>query len=149
LLKGCFARAMQKAGADSLSTAFFTWAKNRGVDPTRLKMAIAMQETNLGGLSDSCAGGSCNGIGMNQVITIVTDAGESTNSSDRPEWTGITHNVLTNMKYGIRVLASKIRSNNPADIRSLARAYNGSSTAAAYAEAVVRNYSELQSKCGL
>ncbi|MEI8025136.1 MAG: hypothetical protein WCI18_02195 [Pseudomonadota bacterium] len=149
LLKGCFARAMQKAGADSLSTAFFTWAKNRGVDPTRLKMAIAMQETNLGGLSDSCAGGSCNGIGMNQVITIVTDSGETTNSSDRPEWTGITHNVLTNMKYGIRVLASKIRSNNPADIRSLARAYNGSSTAAAYAEAVARNYSELQSKCGL
>ena len=149
LLKGCFARAMQKAGADSLSTAYFTWAKSRGVDPTRLKMAIAMQETNLGGLDDSCAGGSCNGIGMNQIITIVTDSGESTNSSERPEWTGITHNVLTNMKYGIRVLALKIRSINPADIRSLARAYNGSATAAAYAEAVARNYNELQSKCGL
>jgi len=149
LLKGCFARAMQKAGSDSLSTAYFTWAKSRGVDPTRLKMAIAMQETNLGGLSDSCAGGSCNGIGMNQVITIVTDAGVSTNTSDRPEWTGITHNLLTNMKYGIRVLALKIRGSNHPDIRSLAKAYNGSSTAAAYAEAVVRNYSELQSKCGL
>ena len=149
LLKGCFARAMQKASSDSLSAAYLTWAKSRGVDPTRLRMAIAMQETHLGGLNDSCGSGSCNGIGMNQIITIVTDSGVSTNSPDRPEWTGITHNVLTNMKYGIRVLASKIRGSNPPDMRALARAYNGSATAAAYAEAVVRNYSELQNKCGL
>ncbi|MEI7528242.1 MAG: hypothetical protein WCK76_04800 [Elusimicrobiota bacterium] len=147
-LKACFDKAGARAEKDPLASGFLTWAKAKGIDPTLFRMAIAMQETNLGGLKDSCSGGSCNGVGMNQIITIVTDSGAATNSSSRPEWTGITHNILTNMKYGIRVLALKVRETNPGNLRSLARYYNGSSTADHYAGAVERNYKDLSGKCG-
>lgn len=149
ILKSCFEKANSLASSDRLSIPFFDWAKSRGVNPVRLRMAIAMKETHLGGLSDSCSGSSCNGVGLNQVITIVTDSGTSTNSTSRPEWPGITHNILTNMKYGMRVLALKVKSAQPQSIWELAKYYNGSSTSASYASAVVKHYESLSSQCGL
>lgn len=148
ILKGCFAKANARAAYDPMGAGFLYWASERKVDPVLLRMAIAMQETNLGGLKDSCSGASCNGVGMNQVITIVTDSGYATNSGNRPEWAGITHNTLTNMKYGIRVLAMKISEREPRDIAALARFYNGSPHAAEYARKVQRNYENLRTKCG-
>ncbi len=147
ILKGCFAKANARAMQDPMGAGFLYWASERKVDPVLLRMAIAMQETNLGGLKDSCSGGSCNGVGMNQVITIVTDGGYATNSGNRPEWAGVTHNILTNMKYGIRVLAMKIMEREPRDIAALARFYNGSPHAAEYARKVQRNYENLRA-CG-
>jgi len=149
ILKSCFEKAHSIAQQDPLSRAFIDWSGSNGINPIRLRMAIAMKETHLGGLVDSCSGSSCNGVGLNQVITIVTDGGVATNSSSRPEWPGITHNILTNMKYSTRVLALKVREANPKTLWDLAKYYNGSASSSTYASAVVKNYETLSSQCGL
>lgn len=148
ILKSCFARGLERVAKDPIGRIFTDWATKYSIDPVRFRMAIAMKETNLGGLRDDCSN-LCNGIGMNQVITIVTDSDQETNSPNRPEWSGITHNILTNMKYGARVLAKKIQYNQPTNIRSLASAYNGSNTRYQYAIDVEKYYLQLKSSCDL
>ena len=148
ILKGCFARGLERAARDPIGSVFIEWSKKYSIDPLRLRMALAMQETNLGGLRDHCRG-ACNGIGMNQIITIVTDSGQETANPARPEWPGITHNILTNMKYGARVLAKKIQYSQPSSIRSLASAYNGSSNRVQYGIDVERFYQQLKTSCNL
>jgi hypothetical protein len=148
ILKSCFARGLERVAKDPIGRIFTDWATKYGIDPVRLRMAIAMKETNLGGLRDNCSN-ICNGIGMNQVITIVTDSDQETNSPNRPEWSGITHNILTNMKYGARVLAKKIQYSQPTNIRALASAYNGSNNRYQYAIDVEKYYLQLKSSCDL
>lgn len=122
-----------------------TWAAARGLDGVRAFMAIAAQETALGTLKDRCWYGTCNGIGLVQVITAVSPEGERLSTYD-PRWAGVTHNILTNLSYGLRVFAEK--SGRAATLWDLAYLYNGSAGAAHYADKVAGYYRQLGG-CGI
>jgi hypothetical protein len=132
ILKPCFDRDFQRNANSRSTRTFAEWCQQRGLNPVRVKMALSYQETLLGKLNDSCSGGSCNGIGIAQIISAYDDNLNAISNSD-PRWEGITHNVLTNLMFGTRVLAEKVinRRSNPYytsdDLVGLARAYNGNS----------------------
>lgn len=122
-----------------------TWASAAGLDAVRAFMAIAAQETSLGTLKDNCWYGTCNGIGLVQVITAVSPEGERLSTHD-PRWQGVTHNILTNLSYGLRVFAQK--TGRAGTLWDLAYFYNGSERAAHYADKVTGFYRQLGG-CGI
>jgi hypothetical protein len=141
LLKPCFEKAVLKS-SDWGARRFRDWAKGR-VDPIRAHLALAEQETRLGGLDDVCVRGICNGIGLLQIISAFNHEGKPL-ASDDPEWDGITHNVLTNITFSARVIASKLV-HEPEDLSSLAALYNGNpDLRALYAARVVKSYKAMK-----
>lgn len=142
-LRPCFDKVVNQSSLPE-ALQLRRWALDRGLDAVRLFMAIAVQETDLGTLRDTCAYGTCNGIGMVQVITAITPDGSRLDAGDS-RWRGITHNVLTNLGYGLRVLATDTSASS--DLWTLAYHYNGSQTARSYADAVLGHYARL-GRCG-
>lgn len=143
LLKRCFERALHSGSPAARS--FRNWASARGIDPVRALIAKAAQETRLGAAPDSCEGRSCNGIGLMQVITAIGPDGSVISNRD-PRWTGITHNILTNIEYGLRVVNEKLP--GAGNLHDLAYRYNGSSYQEEYAKKVVKYYGNF-GNCGL
>lgn len=153
VLKGCFAESLERDRQDPLRGPWLSWARSQGIDALRFRLAISFQETWLGGYEDSCSGSSCSGVGIGQVITLIDDHGNEYNPGDQgysnhSAWNGITFNVLTNLKYSARVLASKVNGSD-LSFHAAAQLYNGSSTAVEYAERVHHYYSQLKSSCGM
>ena len=129
------------------------WANENSYSINQVMLALAWRETRMGQLQDSCDDyGNCNGVGMVQVITIVGDDFQEDHSSQLPEWQGITHNLLTNLKYGLRVLDSKVniaKNLGGTSLKEVSYYYNGSEDYAEdYSQAIVQNYEKL-SKCGI
>lgn len=149
LLKRCFDRVLNDHSVRGLST-YLEWAEvKQRLDPLRVHMAFAMQETILGLLPDKCfSGGICHGIGMMQILTAIDNDGKVLKPR-HSDWHGINHNLLTNLEYSVRLLAVKIDElgGNP-DFDALAVYYNGSRRKKAYAKSVLAHYSQLR-RCGL
>jgi hypothetical protein len=143
-LRHCFQRAVMDSG-ESSAVRFREWAAARGINPMLALMAKTERETKMGTLKDSCYRGSCNGIGIGQIITAIDSSGRIMSDSDS-RWSGITFNILTNLAYSVRVVAEKTSYSN--SLYTLAYNYNGSSGASAYASAVVDYYERLKG-CGL
>lgn len=140
-LRHCFEKNM--SGQDRATSRFRAWAEEKGLDPVTIQMAIAQQETKLGALKDYCRNGSCNGIGIGQIITAIGPDGELL-SVDDPAWDGITHNILTNLKFSVRVLEEK--SSFSSSLQSLARNYNGHPDhKEQYSRNVVQFYDQIDS----
>lgn len=150
LLKVCYFKAAKHDKAGN-APDLVAWAAKNSYDLALIKMAFGFQETHLGALKDSCSGGSCNGIGIAQIITAIKPGGGTLSNTD-PMWKGITFNVLTNLSYSSRVLQAKLReSGSGVDLITLARNYNGnpdSSVRLPYGPAVKKWYEELL-RCGL
>ena len=150
ILKPCFDKEIAMDANTQAGKTFVNWCSKRGLDPVRVKMAFSYQETLLGKLHDNCSGGSCNGIGIAQIISAYDANLAPIGNSDR-RWEGITHNVLTNLTFGTRVLAEKIQTNQSDTLVTLARAYNGNPDASIripYGTKVNGFYTELGS-CGI
>ncbi|MEY3902172.1 MAG: hypothetical protein RL189_1478 [Pseudomonadota bacterium] len=143
-LKTCFEKAVIQNPSASAKN-FREWAGKRGIHPVLALMAKTEQETKMGSIPDSCRGGSCNGIGIGQIITAFDENGRLLSNSDH-RWEGITFNVLTNLNYSVRVLSDK--TSRSGSLWDLAYRYNGSIYARMYADKVVGFYSQLKS-CGL
>ncbi len=145
LLKVCYLKAVKHDKAGN-ATDLVAWAQKNSYDLALIKMAFGYQETRLGSLKDSCSGGSCNGIGIAQIITAIKPNGGTLSNTD-PMWKGITFNVLTNLSYSSRVLQEKLReSGSGVDLITLARNYNGNPDASVrlpYGPAVKKWYEEL------
>ena len=150
ILKTCYDTATQADKAGN-ALALVSWASSKGYDLSLLKMAFAYQETHLGKIQDHCSRGSCNGIGIAQIITALKADGSEIKGTD-PAWKGITYNVLTNLSYSSRVLQAKIKeSGQGVDLITLARNYNGNpdlSVQLPYGPAVQGWYQQLKG-CGL
>ena len=151
ILKTCFDRSVARDRTKSLP--YLSWASARGLNPARMKMAFSYQETFLGNLHDDCVSGSCNGVGIAQIITAYpNDNDYSTRlSSSDARWDGISYNVLTNLTYSSRVLSAKILEAAPQSLVELARAYNGNpnpDVRLPYGTKVQRWYDELGA-CGV
>lgn len=144
VLKHCFEKAV--GSNESSALKFRNWAKSRRINPVLALMAKTQQETQLGIIPDSCINGNCNGIGIGQIITAIDQNGNKIDDSN-PAWRGITHNILTNLKYSVRVIAAKTDMSN--SLWDLAYYYNGSPEHQnAYASNVLSFYGQLQ-KCPL
>lgn len=145
VLKGCFQKAVLSSN-QSAAVRFRNWAKSHNINPMLALMAKAQQETQLGSIGDNCIGRTCNGIGMGQIITAVDENGRIISDHD-PRWKGITHNILTNLTFSVRVISAKTSRAN--SLWDLAYYYNGSPAHQnQYADKVTRYYRELQ-RCGL
>lgn len=143
-LRHCFDRAILQ-NDEVYAKRFRDWARTRNVDPVLALMAKTQQETGMGSVYDSCSGGSCNGIGLSQIISAYAPDGSPLRTNDT-RWEGITFNILTNLHYSVRVISVKIP--NASSLYDLAYAYNGSGSAGSYASNVVSYYGQLQ-RCGL
>ncbi len=125
--------------------------KDKNISPIQLMFALAWQETRQGEIPDHCSGSSCNGIGLKQVITVVSDDFSESISGNQKQWPGITHNLLTNLKYGLRILDSKVKiayAKGTPSLEYVAQIYNGSATQLEYLELVKQHYEKLK-KCGV
>lgn len=139
-LRHCFVRTMKNT--DRYTRGFVRWAEARGLNPELIQMAIVRQETQFGTLEDSCRGGSCNGIGIGQIITAIDENGR-TLSTTSPRWDGITFNILTNLRYSVRVLEQKSRFSS--NLYNLAVNYNGHPDHKyKYADSVHRYYRQYE-----
>lgn len=149
VLKPCYVQSVERDQAGN-AIELVRWAEAKRLDLMLVKMAFAYQETKLGALSDSCASGSCNGVGIAQIITAIAPDRTTLSTSD-PRWAGITFNVLTNLSYSSRVLQAKIKETGPSvDLVELARAYNGNPNSGIripYGTKVDSHYQKLKS-CG-
>ena len=145
MLKKCVEK-VTGSGTSAAALKFRNWAKGK-VKPVEAHLAFAMQETHLGQVPDSCSSGSCNGIGLVQIITAFDSNGNVLDDRNQ-QWTGITHNVLTNLEHSARVLAEKTNY-GASDLYQLAFHYNGNpSLQSSYATKVVSYYSQIV-KCEL
>ena len=130
------------------------WAKEQSYSINRVMLALAWRETRMGQLRDSCDNkGNCNGVGMVQVITVIADDFSESNGANQKQWQGITHNLLTNLKYGLRVLNSKVNIarnlGRGTSLKQISYYYNGSEHYAEdYSKAIVQYYEKL-GKCGV
>jgi|GEM_PF-5758729 len=152
VLKTCYDTSVARDVAGN-ALKLVSWAKSKGFDLALIKMAFAYQETKLGALKDDCVNGSCNGIGIAQIITAYKPGGGgATLSSSDPLWSAIAFNVLTNLSYSSRVLQAKLlEAGENVDLVTLARKYNGnpdSSIRLPYGPAVQDHYAKLKA-CGL
>lgn len=138
VVKKCFDKAVKTDEANA--PEFKKWIEARGLDPIKVRMAFAAQETWLGAHRDS----GYNGVGMMQVITVIRPDGSSTSSSSAPDWTGITHNILTNMEYSSRVFEDKVKRYYPGDVYELALFYNAGPDKYNYSERVRAYYNSLK-----
>lgn len=136
-LKPCFEKALAK---EPRGASFSDWAKRHKLDPVRVLLAVAASETAIGVNPDHCRKGRCNGVGLMQVISAIDDEGKLMRWND-PRWDGITFNILTNIKYAIRVADDKLPAKG---LWTFAYRYNASATASAYAGKVQGNYNELR-----
>lgn len=123
VLKPCFEKNFQldkKGNAKKLTD----WARSKNLDYVLMRMAFAVQETNLGNAHDQCYKRSCNGIGLMQVIDAYTSAGEKLPTTDK-RWDGVAFNILTNLSYSSRIMERKLAGmRNGGDLRTLAERYN-------------------------
>jgi hypothetical protein len=143
-LKPCLTKVITNSNSRA-ANAFKKWASRVGVNPVTALLAKMQQETKIGKIKDTCRSGSCNGIGIGQIITAIAPNGASLSVSDR-RWKGITFNILTNLQYSVRVIKAKLPRSG--SLWDLAYFYNGSNAASSYANKVSDYYSQLK-KCGL
>lgn len=120
-LKGCFQRVIFDNNSPSAQT-FRTWALGR-VRPLEAHMAFVMSQTRLGLWHDECWRGRCNGIGLSKVTSARTVTGKRYAKED-VVWRGITHNIVTNLRFGLRQLSAKAAL-GPSDLYQLAYSFNG------------------------
>lgn len=144
-LKKCFQRVILESDSPA-AQAFRAWSLGR-VRPVEAHMAFVMKETRLGLWPDDCWNGRCKGVGIAKVAQARTPAGRMVIGTD-PLWHGITHNIMTNLKFSLRNIAEKTKS-GATDLYALAYLYNGKlRTQERYALDVDRYYKELLS-CNL
>jgi hypothetical protein len=120
-LRGCFHQVVHDPNLPAAQT-FRAWATGR-LRPVEAYMAFVMSQTRLGLWHDDCWRGRCRGIGLARVSTAVATSGRKLPPED-PAWRGITHNMLTNLRYGMRLIASKAALGS-SDLYQLAYSFNG------------------------
>ncbi|NBO38168.1 hypothetical protein EBU99_06265 [bacterium] len=120
-LKACFQKIVFESSAPAAQT-FRTWAQGR-VRPLEAHMAIVMKESRLGLWHDECWKGQCKGVGIARVKVARSTSGKRIARED-VVWRGITHNILTNLQFSLRMLAVKAAA-GPSDLYQLAYLYNG------------------------
>lgn len=103
-LKGCFYQVVYDSQSPAAQT-FRSWATGR-LRPVEAFMAFAMTQTRLGLWHDECWQGQCRGVGLVQVKRALSAAGRRIALHD-PAWQGITHNMLTNLRFGLRLIAAR------------------------------------------
>lgn len=141
-LKGCFYQVVNDPHAPAAQT-FRAWATGR-LRPVEAYMAFAMSQTRLGLWHDDCWRGRCRGVGLARVTAAVTTTGRKIPMED-PAWRGITHNILTNLRYGLRLVAAKAAAGST-DLYQLAYAYNGiPGKRERFAQDVEKHYRQLLS----
>jgi hypothetical protein len=122
-LKRCFQKVILDSDSAAAQT-FRAWAMGR-VRPVEAHMAFVMKESRLGLWPDNCWKGKCSGVGIARVKEARTAAGRLFAVRD-PVWRGISHNILTNLEFSLRLLAEKSKE-GPLDLHSLAFIYAGKS----------------------
>ena len=121
-LKGCFQKVVFDNNSPASQT-FRAWALGR-VRPLEAHMAFVMNQTRLGLWHDECWRGRCKGIGISRVTTARTVTGKRVANEDIV-WRGITHNIVTNLRFGLRQIAAKA-AEGPSDLYQLAYSFKGS-----------------------
>ena len=121
-LKGCFQKVVFDNNSPAAQT-FKAWALGR-VRPLEAHMAFVMNQTRLGLWHDECWRGRCKGIGISRVTSARTVTGKRVANEDIV-WRGITHNIVTNLRFGLRQIAAKA-AQGPSDLYQLAYSFNGS-----------------------
>lgn len=116
-LKGCFQRVLFGENTPGAQT-FRAWALGR-VRPMEAHMAFVMAQTRLGLWHDECSRGRCKGVGFSRVDIPRTNSGKRIHEGD-VLWRGITHNIVSNLRFGLRWIAAKAAL-GPADLYQLAR----------------------------
>lgn len=141
-LKGCF----QKVIYDNHSVAaqaFRKWSVGR-LRPVEAYMAIVHQKTRLGLWRDECWRGQCKGRGLARVDDVFSVAGKKIRNED-PLWIGVTHNIITNLRFGMRQIAGKLGA-GPSDLYQLAFSmYKTSGRREQFARDITENYRKLVS----
>lgn len=139
-LKGCF----QKVIFDNHSLAsqsFRKWALGR-VRPLEAYMAIVLQKTRLGLWRDECWRGQCKGRGLARVEVAYSVSGKKIRDED-VVWNGISHNIITNLRFGMRQIARKLAS-GPSDLYQLGFSmYRTPGKREPFAREIAENYSKL------
>lgn len=120
-LKGCFQKVIYDNHSPAAQT-FRTWALGR-VRPLEAHMAFVMNQTRLGLWHDECWKGQCKGIGISRVTAARTVRGKRYSNED-VLWRGITHNIVTNLRFGLRQIVVKVAL-GPSDLYQLAYSFNG------------------------
>jgi hypothetical protein len=116
-LKGCFHRVLFGENTPGAQT-FRAWSLGR-VRPMEAHMAFVMAQTRLGLWHDECSRGRCKGVGFSRVEIPRTNSGKRIHEGD-VLWRGITHNIVSNLRFGLRWIAAKAAL-GPADLYQLAR----------------------------
>ena len=141
-LKGCF----QKVVYDNHSVAaqaFRKWALGR-LRPVEAYMAIVHQKSRLGLWRDECWRGQCKGRGLARVDAAYTVSGKKIRNED-VVWVGVTHNIITNLRFGMRQIARKLNA-GPSDLYQLGFSmYQTPGFRERFARDVTENYRKLVS----
>jgi len=141
-LKGCFYRVVHEPHSPEAQT-FRAWATGR-LRPVEAYMAFVMTQSRLGLWHDECWRGRCRGVGLARVSAAVTPAGRKLPQED-PAWRGITHNMLTNLRFGLRQVAAKVAAGS-SDLYQLAYSFNGiPGKRERFAQDVEKHYRQLLS----
>jgi len=107
-------------------------------------MAIVHQKTRLGLWRDECWRGQCKGRGLARVDDVFSVAGKKIRNED-PLWIGVTHNIITNLRFGMRQIAGKLGA-GPSDLYQLAFSmYKTSGLREQFARDITENYRKLVS----
>jgi len=122
-LKGCFQKIVFDNNSPAAQT-FRAWAVGR-VRPLEAHMAVVMNQTRLGLWHDECWRGRCKGIGISRVTTARTVTGKRITNADTL-WRGITHNIVTNLRFGLRQISAKA-AEGPSDLYQLAYSFSAHS----------------------
>lgn len=149
LLRPCFEKVLAKDTKDNVSLK--SWSRSKGYDPALVLLAIAQKETMLGLKPDTCTPKvNCNGTGIMQISTPIGDDRKRIPISDNAAWEGITYNMQTNIKHGIRIFNEKINISkskfnlNPS-FSQVAYNYNGHPKhQTQYSKDVPRYYNQLK-----
>jgi hypothetical protein len=141
-LKGCF----QKVIYDKNSVAaqsFRKWSLGR-LRPVEAYMAIVYQKTRLGLWQDECWRGRCMGRGLARVDAAYSVSGRKIRNEDSV-WFGVTHNIITNLRFGMREIARKLTS-GPSDLYQLGFSmYQTPGQREKFAREITENYRQLVS----
>lgn len=114
-LKGCFQKVIYDNNSLAAQT-FRKWSLGR-LRPLEAYMAIVHQKTRLGLWRDECWRGQCRGRGLARVDAAYSVSGRKIRLED-DVWIGITHNILTNLRFGLRQISRRL-SAAPSDLYQL------------------------------
>lgn len=141
-LKGCFQKVIYDNNSVA-SQAFRKWALGR-VRPLEAYMAIVYQKTRLGLWRDECWQGECKGRGLARVDAVYSVTGKKIRNEDST-WLGVTHNIITNLRFGLRQIAKKLPS-GPSDLYQLGFSmYQTPGRREQFARQITENYTKLMS----